>query len=154
MFLDFILFSIWESLIFYLFINKLSTIKLKWIDIIIVGVLFCVSSIVPPLFRQLLGICILTFLIFMFRNKEVTISRLLYILKWVTLEYIYALICEMIYCSIIDSLNIVESYNTDSLTLFKFFILLRIVEVIIIFIINKIKRREKYEAVGGFRRYS
>lgn len=140
MLMDFILFSVWEGLIFYFFIKKLTNIELKITDGIIVGVLFCISSLIPPLLRQVLGICIITFLIFKFRNKDITFKRLFYILKWVVFEYIYAVICETFYCSFLELLNIVNLYDENDLNLFLFCIPLRIIEVILIFIINKIIR--------------
>lgn len=59
---DYLLFSLWDSLIFYLFINKLTKIKLKFVDVLVVGAIFCLSSLAPPIakasFRYYSNICL------------------------------------------------------------------------------------------------
>lgn len=64
---DYLLFSLWDSLVFYLFINKLTKIKLKFVDALAVGAIFCLSSLVPPIARQIISIMVIFVYIYRIR---------------------------------------------------------------------------------------
>lgn len=59
---DYLLFSLWDSLVFYLFVNKLTKIKLKFVDALVVSAVFCLSSLAPPIakanYRYYSNICL------------------------------------------------------------------------------------------------
>lgn len=110
--IDYLLFSLWDSLVFYLFINKLTKIKLKFVDILVVGAVFCLSSLAPPIIRQILGIIIIFAYIYKVRyytNDD--IKKVFYSLIAIVLEYLYTLVIEMTFSFIYNLTNLVDLSN-------------------------------------------
>lgn len=153
---DYLLFSLWDSLIFYLFINKLTKIKLKFVDVLVVGAIFCLSSLAPPIAKQVLGIIVIFAYIYRIRyytNED--IKKVLYSLIVIALEYLYTLVIEMAFSFIYNLTNLIDLSNCTMFENIIGFIPIKIVEVIIIFVIMKFKKGELInEAVGWFRRSS
>lgn len=153
---DYLLFSLWDSLIFYLFINKLTKIKLRFVDVLVVGAIFCLSSLAPPVIRQILGIIVIFVYIYRIRyytNED--IKKVFYSLIVIALEYLYTLVIEMAFSFIYNLTNLIDLSNCTMFENIIGFIPIKIVEVIIIFVIMKFKKGEPInEAVGWFRRSS
>lgn len=126
---DFIMFSIWEATIFYLFIKKIGNIKCKKIDILLIGVLFCLSNfIIPPTIRQVFcAILIIIYLHFIRKNN------IKCCIKYTVNEYLFVIICEsMVYCLIINLIS--------NLLFCEIFV--KLLEILLIFIFIKMKRRK------------
>lgn len=153
---DYLLFSLWDSLVFYLFINKLTKIKLKFVDVLVVGAIFCLNSLAPPVIRQILGIIVIFVYIYRIRyytNED--IKKVFYSLIVIALEYLYTLVIEMAFSFIYNLTNLIDLSNCTMFENIIGFIPIKIVEVIIIFVIMKFKKGELInEAVGWFRRSS
>jgi hypothetical protein len=153
---DYLLFSLWDSLVFYLFINKLTKIKLKFVDVLVVGAIFCLSSLAPPVIRQILSIIVIFVYIYRIRyytNED--IKKVFYSLIVIALEYLYTLVIEMAFSFIYNLTNLIDLSNCTMFENIIGFIPIKIVEVIIIFVIMKFKKGELInEAVGWFRRSS
>lgn len=140
---DYLLFSLWDSLVFYLFINKLTKIKLKFVDALVVGVIFCLSSLVPPIARQIISIMVIFVYIYRIRyytNED--IKKVFYSLIVIALEYLYALVIEMAFSFIYNLTNLIDLSNCTMFENVIGFIPIKIVEVIIIFVIMKFKKKE------------
>lgn len=117
---DYLLFSLWDSLVFYLFINKLTKIKLKFVDVLVVGAVFCLSSLVPPIARQIIGIMVIYSYIISFRNK----------------------IDEVAFSLSYEFFKIADISKLEGLSLFKYYIPSKILEIILIFIIRRFKMKQ------------
>lgn len=142
--IDYLLFSLWDSLVFYLFINKLTKIKLKFVDILVVGAVFCLSSLAPPIIRQILGIIIIFAYIYKVRyytNDD--IKKVFYSLIAIVLEYLYTLVIEMTFSFIYNLTNLVDLSNCTTRENVISFIPIKIVEVIVIFVIMKFKKKRR-----------
>lgn len=140
---DYLLFSLWDSLVFYLFINKLTKIKLKFVDALVVGAIFCLSSLVPPIARQIISIMVIFVYIYRIRyytNED--IKKVFYSLIVIALEYLYALVIEMAFSFIYNLTNLIDLSNCTMFENVIGFIPIKIVEVIIIFVIMKFKKKE------------
>lgn len=139
---DYLLFSLWDSLVFYLFINKLTKIKLKFVDVLVVGAIFCLSSLAPPIARQIISIMVIFVYIYRIRyytNED--IKKVFYSLIVIALEYLYTLIIEMAFSFIYNLTDLTDLSNCTMFENVIGFIPIKIVEVIIIFVIMKFKKR-------------
>lgn len=139
---DYLLFSLWDGLVFYLFINKLTKIKLKFVDALAVGAIFCLSSLVPPIAKQIISIMVIFVYIYRIRyytNED--IKKVFYSLIVIALEYLYALVIEMAFSFIYNLTNLIDLSNCTMFENVIGVIPIKIVEVIIIFVIMKFKKR-------------
>lgn len=143
--IDYLLFSLWDSLVFYLFINKLTKIKLKFVDVLVVGAIFCLSSLAPPIARQIIGIIVIIVIFaYIYRIRYYTnedIKKVFYSLIVIALEYLYTLVIEMAFSFIYNLTNLIDLSNCTMFENVIGFIPIKIVEVIIIFVIMKFKKR-------------
>ena len=144
--IDYLLFSLWDSLVFYLFINKLTKIKLKFIDVLVVGAVFCLSSLVPPIARQIIGIMVIYSYIISFRNKidkeNMKIKDFVYPIIFIIFEYLYSLTIEVAFSLSYELFKIADISKLEGLSLFKYYIPSKILEIILIFIIRRLKMKQ------------
>lgn len=140
---DYLLFSLWDSLVFYLFINKLTKIKLKFVDVLVVGAVFCFSSLAPPIARQIIGIMIIFAYIYRIRyytNED--IKKVFYSLKCVALEYFYTLIVNAIFSLFYEKVCNIDLSKITNLQMFKYFIVIDLFEFIFIIVLRRLKMKQ------------
>lgn len=140
---DYLLFSLWDSLVFYLFINKLTKIKLKFVDILVVGAIFCLSSLAPPIVRQILGIMII--FVYIYRIRYYTnddIKKVFCLLIVIVLEYLYTLIINATFSLFYEKVCNIDLSKLTNFQMFKYFIIIDLFEVIFIFILRRLKMKQ------------
>lgn len=141
--IDYLLFSLWDSLVFYLFINKLTKIKLKFVDILVVGAVFCLSSLAPPIIRQILGIIIIFAYIYKVRyytNDD--IKKVFYSLIAIVLEYLYTLIINATFSLFYEKICNIDLSNSINIQRLKYFIVIDLFEIIFMFVLRRLKMKQ------------
>ena len=141
--IDYLLFSLWDSLVFYLFINELTKIKLKFVDVLVVGAVFCLSSLVPPIARQILGIIVIFAYIYRIRyytNED--IKKVFYSLIVIALEYLYTLVINATFSLFYERVCSIDLSKLTNFKMFKYFIVIDLFEFIFIFVLRKLKMKQ------------
>lgn len=141
--MDYLLFSLWDSLVFYLFINKLTKVKLKFVDILVVGAVFCLSPLAPPIARQILGIIIIFSYVYKVRyytNDDM--KKIFYSLIIIVLEYLYTLIVNAIFSLFYEKICNIDLSNFMNFQRFKYFIAIDLFEIIFIFVLRRLKMKQ------------
>lgn len=140
---DYLLFSLWDSLVFYLFINKLTKIKLKFVDALVVGAIFCLSSLVPPIARQIISIMVI--FVYVYRIRYYTnedIKKVFYSLIVIALEYLYALVINAIFSLFYERICNIDLSKLTGFQMFKYFILIDLFEIIFIIVLRRLKMKQ------------
>lgn len=140
---DYLLFSLWDSLVFYLFINKLTKIKLKFVDALVVGAVFCLSSLVPPIARQIIGIMVIFVYIYRIRyytNED--IKKVFYSLIVIVLEYLYTLVINATFSLFYERVYNIDLSKLTDFQMFKHFILIDLFEIIFIIVLRRLKMKQ------------
>lgn len=140
---DYLLFSLWDSLVFYLFINKLTKIKLKFVDVLVVGEIFCLSSLAPPIARQVLGIIVIFAYIYRIRyytNED--IKKVFYSLIVIALEYLYTLVINATFSLFYERVCNIGLSKLTNFKMFKYFIVIDLFEFIFIFVLRRLKMKQ------------
>lgn len=140
---DCLLFSLWDSLIFYLFINKLTKIKLRFVDVLVVGAIFCLSSLAPPIARQILGIIVIFAYIYRIRyytNED--IKKVFYSLIVIALEYLYTLVINATFSLFYERVCNIDLSKLINFKMFKYFIVIDLFEFIFIFVLRRLKMKQ------------
>lgn len=139
--LDFILFSGIEGFIFCLFFYKIGNCrKFKWYEWLIMSFGNCViSKVFPPIIYQILMIIWMAY----FNKFVINEYNYKYYLKFSGLSMFFFLITEMPYNMILELFNITDIFDIQNkFVIFEIMIPLRIIQFIIIYMLNKIKRGE------------
>lgn len=128
---DFVLFSGIEGFIFCLFFEKVGECRrFKWYEWLILSVGNClISQLLPPLLYQI--VCIIWMCSFLH------ISNNLSILNGLKLSFksvVFFLICEMVFAMIYEVLFNIDFSVLGNMKTFMFMILIRLVEILFIFI--------------------
>ena len=107
---------------------------LKFVDVLVVSAVFCLSSLAPPIARQIIGIIVIFAYIYRIRyytNED--IKKVFYSLIVIALEYLYTLVIEMAFSFI---------YNLTNFKMFKYFIVIDLFEFIFIFVLRRLKMKQ------------
>lgn len=140
---DYLLFSLWDSLVFYLFVNKLTKIKLKFVDALVVSAVFCLSSLAPPIARQIIGIIVIFAYIYRIRyytNED--IKKVFYSLIVIALEYLYTLVINVTFSLFYERVCNIDLSKLTNLKMFKYFIVIDLFEFIFIFVLRRLKMKQ------------
>lgn len=140
---DYLLFSLWDSLIFYLFVNKLTKIKLKFVDALVVSAVFCLSSLAPPIARQIIGIIVIFAYIYRIRyytNED--IKKVFYSLIVIALEYLYTLVINATFSLFYERVCNIDLSKLTNFKMFKYFIVIDLFEFIFIFVLRRLKMKQ------------
>lgn len=140
---DYLLFSLWDSLVFYLFVNKLTKIKLKFVDALVVSAVFCLSSLAPPIARQVIGIIVIFAYIYRIRyytNED--IKKVFYSLVVIALEYLYTLVINATFSLFYERVCNIDLSKLTNLKMFKYFIVIDLFEFIFIFVLRRLKMKQ------------
>lgn len=141
-FIDYILFSLIEGIIFNLFfINVGKLNKIQWWQIPIMAFINCVlSCILPPLAYQ--PIVIVSNAVFLLLNK----NNIKNSFKYSALSVLFFLIMETAYNAILEvffHFDAIGINRDEKLKIFLIIIPLRIIEVTTLFVYKKIKRNKE-----------
>lgn len=140
---DYLLFSLWDGLVFYLFINKLTKIKLKFVDALAVGAIFCLSSLVPPIARQIISIMVIFVYIYRIRyytNED--IKKVFYSLIVIALEYLYTLVINATFSLFYERICNIDLSKLTGFQMFKYFILIDLFKIIFIIVLRRLKMKQ------------
>lgn len=140
---DYLLFSLWDSLIFYLFVNKLTKIKLKFVDALVVSAVFCLSSLAPPIARRIIGIIVIFAYIYRIRyytNED--IKKVFYSLIVIALEYLYTLVINATFSLFYKRVCNIDLSKLTNFKMFKYFIVIDLFEFIFIFVLRRLKMKQ------------
>nr|DAF47472.1 MAG TPA: hypothetical protein [Phage sp. ctGns7] len=140
---DYLLFSLWDSLVFYLFVNKLTKIKLKFVDALVVSAVFCLSSLAPPIARQIIGIIVIFAYIYRIRyytNED--IKKVFYSLIVIALEYLYTLVINATFSLFYERVCNIDLPKLTNFKMFKYFIVIDLFEFIFIFVLRRLKMKQ------------
>ena len=126
---DFLLFSFWESAIFYLFFRRFGNCdKFTLKDITIVGFGNCIiSQIIPPLIYQLVMIIWMGLYLKLFKNK--TLFKGLYLSLF---SMLFLLIVESVGMMIYDNILNINVISNSNLHIFILIIPIKLFEIILI----------------------
>ena len=138
--IDFCLFSLIEGYIFcFYFKTVCNCYKIKLYDGLLLGVInSVVSIIIPPILYQFVCFTIMGYFIYL--KSEI---KLLKSIKYSFLCLLFMSVIEMFYTMILELGFSIDMYNINNEKRFKFFIILKIIEIILLFLYkNKIKKGE------------
>ena len=130
-----LLFTIIESFIFSLFINKIGKMRMfKWYEILGYAIILVICSLIfPPLIRQIFMILIP--IIYMYFNK---FGNLKHIIVVTLLEFGYILVIEMLFGMLMDLFCMFNWVLISNFIKFIYMLPIRFVEVLLIMIGGKL----------------